>query len=98
MKKTALFGITFLFFFGCASKQPEVKPIKEYSLYNYLYEKVEDEAVRKVDKIEEKDTTILNVPKYIKVYRGSYKDENGNVVSGGIELIKIDNGEPNTNF
>lgn len=86
------------FMFGCAVKESnEVKAI-DYSLYDEIYEKLEQKDIEKVKGLKEEHKTILNVPKYIKVYRGSYKDENGNVVAGGMEFIKVDNGSPDTNF
>jgi hypothetical protein len=97
MKKLMLLGLIPVFI-GCSTKQVEVKQLSNYSLYDDLYENVEQKELEKIKNLKEKDITILNVPKYIKAYRGSYKDENGNVVAGGMEFIKIDNGEPNTNF
>jgi hypothetical protein len=69
-----------------------------YSLYEKLYNDEEKTALKPVEKVIIADKPVLNRPKYIKVYRGSYKDSNGNVIEGGTILLKIDNGEPNTDF
>jgi len=83
---------------SCSAKtDQEVKRIN-YSLYDKLYNDAEKTALKPVEKIIIADKPVLNAPKYIKVYRGSYKDSNGNIIEGGIILLKIDDGEPNTDF
>ncbi len=98
MKKILVVSIGLSILVGCSAKDVKVEQLSSYSLYDELYENVEEQELKKVKSLREEDKVILSVPKYIRVYRGSYKDENGNVVEGGMELIKIDNGEPNTDF
>jgi hypothetical protein len=69
-----------------------------YSLYEKLYNDAEKTALSPVEKVIIADKPVLNAPKYIRVYRGSYKDSNGNVVEGGTILLKIDDGDPKTDF
>lgn len=81
---------------SCGKK--EIKPEKlNYSLLDKIYKDVETTDLKAID-LKTNDIKTLNVPKYIKVYRGSFKDSNGNVVEGGYEWLKIDSGEPDTNF
>jgi hypothetical protein len=83
---------------SCSVKTDQNIQRINYSLYEKLYNDEEKTALKPVEKAIIADKPILNMPKYIKVYRGSYKDSNGNVIEGGTILLKIDNGEPNTDF
>ena len=69
-----------------------------YSLYEKLYGDTEKADLKPVEKVIIADKPVLNAPKYIRVYRGSYKDSNGNIVEGGTILLKIDDGDPKTDF
>ena len=82
---------------SCVKKPVQIKAV-DYSLLDRIYQNVEKKDLEKIEKIREEDKKVLKIPRYIKVYRGSFKDENGNVVEGGFELIRIDDGAPDTDF
>ena len=81
---------------GTATKEKVVK--LNYSLLDSIYTQVDKQEVEKVRNVVERHSKVLKQAKYIKVYRGSYRDDNGNVVEGGFEYIRIDDGIPDTNF
>jgi hypothetical protein len=83
---------------SCGVKTDKEIQRVNYSLYEKLYGNDEKIALKPVEKVIIADKPVLNTPKYIKVYRGSYKDSNGNVIEGGNILLKIDDGEPKTDF
>jgi len=83
---------------SCSVKTDQEVQRINYSLYEKLYGDAEKTALKPVEKVIIADKPVLNAPKYIRVYRGSYKDSNGNVVEGGTILLKVDDGEPKTDF
>lgn len=83
---------------SCAVKTDQEVQRINYSLYEKLYGDEEKAILKPVQNVIIANKPVLNAPKYIKVYRGSYKDSSGNVIEGGIILLKIDDGEPNTDF
>lgn len=83
---------------SCGVKTDQNVQRINYSLYEKLYGDEEKTALKPIEKVIIADKPVLNAPKYIKVYRGSYKDSNGNIIEGGTILLKIDDGEPNTDF
>jgi hypothetical protein len=92
-----LIGISVLITSCGVKTSQEVQRIN-YSLYDKLYNDAEKTALKPVENVIIADKPVLNAPKYIKVYRGSYKDSNGNVIEGGTILLKVDDGEPKTDF
>lgn len=97
MKKAILMITTLCF--SCASQVQENKVQSlNYSLLESIYNQVDIQSIKPVDSITLRSSTILKSPSYIKVYRGSYKDEKGNVVESGFEWLKVDDGIPSTNF
>lgn len=97
MKKVILImAVPILVACGEATQKAKTKP--DYSLLDEIYKKPEVKLKRLVNHIVERRGKVLKSPKYIKVYRGSYKDSKGNVVDGGYEWIKVDEGQPDTNF
>lgn len=97
MRKITVIALLGIILVSCAKK--EVKPKKiNYSLLDEIYTQVDKKAETLVSNIVEKRGKVLKVPKYIKVFRGSYKDENGNVVEAGFQWLRIDDGIPDTNF
>jgi hypothetical protein len=83
---------------SCSVKTDQDVQRINYSLYKKLYGDEEKVVLKPVEKVIIADKPVLNAPKYIRVYRGSYKDSNGNVIEGGTILLKIDDGTPNTDF
>jgi len=83
---------------SCGVKTDQEVQRINYSLYEKLYNDAEKTALKPVEKVIIADKPVLNMPKYIKVYRGSYKDSNGNVIEGGMILLKVDDGDPKTDF
>ena len=97
MRKIVFLGLIVSVLVSCAEK--EVKPQKlNYSLFDEIYKTPSQEVKSIVGDIVERRGKVLKVPKYIKVFRGSYKDESGNVVESGFEWIRVDDGIPDTNF
>lgn len=64
--------------------------------YTGLY----DEVDKKVDKklLVEKKRPGLKHPEYLRVWRGSYNDSNGNFIEDGWEWILLERGGPDANF
>ena len=97
MRKALILSLIFSVLVSCAKK--EIKPQKlNYSLFDEIYKTPSQEVKNIVGNVVERRGKILKVPKYVKVLRGSYKDENGNVVESGFEWIRVDDGIPDTNF
>ncbi len=97
MKKALILSLILSVLVSCAKK--EIKPQKlNYSLFDEIYKTPSQEVKSIVGNVVERRGKVLKVPKYIKVLRGSYKDENGNVVESGFEWIRVDDGIPDTNF
>lgn len=87
--------------FGCAGMHKNVDEKVEvinYSLLDSIYGHVDVQVQKIIGDLKERESKVLRSPKYIKVYRGSFKDDKGNVVEGGFEWIKVDDGNPDTNF
>lgn len=99
MRKLAIgLILTSVWISSCSVKTDQEVQRINYSLYEKLYGDEEKVALKPVEKVIIADKPVLNAPKYIRVYRGSYKDSSGNVIEGGTILLKIDEGEPNTDF
>ncbi len=99
MRKLALVFllIPLMFLSSCATKK--VEKVKEnYSFLKEIYEKPDKKVLESVKNLKHERKQVLKTPKYVKIYRGSYRDEKGNVVEGGIEYLLIDDATPNTNF
>lgn len=90
---------TVLFLTACSTtgQQPLSNQL-DYSLLKNIYTQADNTVLEKVKTIRETSKETLKQPKYIRVYRGSYKDNRGNVVDAGFEYILVDDGTPDTNF
>ena len=97
MRKKIALGLAIVILTSCAEKKVEPKKLN-YSLLDEIYTQVDKKAETIVSNIVERRGKVLKVPKYIKVFRGSYRDENGNVVEAGFQWLRVDDGIPDTNF
>ena len=98
MKRLVVIGLGLIIASCGANAGKQAVEKNPYSLLDEIYAKPDKQIEKLVRDIQEKDGKVLRVPKYIKVYRGSYRDDKGNVVSGGFEYIRVDDGNPDTNF
>lgn len=98
MKRLVVIGLGLIIASCGANAGKQAVEKNPYSLLDEIYSKPDKQVEKLVRDIKEKDGKVLRVPKYIKVYRGSYRDDKGNVVSGGFEYIRVDDGTPDTNF
>lgn len=98
MKKVLLFGLASLSLFSCAENVSRSQAHINYSLLNTIYGSVSKQEKRQVEFLGPDNSTHLNIPTYIKVYRGSYSDAQGNVQAPGFEWLKVTSGRPSTNF
>ena len=80
---------------SCASSKPLAGIYKNGGAYD-LYSRM-DSSVDKSLAIEAKRPPV-SPSEYMRVYRGSYKDDNGNLVEGGWELIRLRKETPDANF
>jgi len=60
--------------------------------------KPNDKKLESIAKVNKPYYQALRTPTYVKVYHGSYKDSQGNVINGGFMWLKVSNGTPKTNF
>ncbi len=98
-KVIAVFLAFSVFLAGCSTKKVEaVEKKSSYSLLDEIYSKPDEKVKELVRNMKEVRKEVLKSPKYIKIYRGSYRDEQGNVVLGGMEYLLIDDGTPDTDF
>lgn len=99
MRKGIVFTAFAFLCFSCAGQVQESKVQKlNYSLLERIYTETDAKTLSVLSNVVERNSTTLKSPRYIKVYRGSFRDEKGNVVEGGFEWIKVDDGLPDTNF
>lgn len=96
--KKGLIALAALMLVSCAKKPVKVETV-DYSLLDRIYKSVDEKDVKKIKALGTLEgRKVVKCPEYIKVYRGSFKDENGNVVEGGFELIRINDATPDTDF
>jgi hypothetical protein len=60
--------------------------------------KPNDKKLESIARVNEPYFQALRTPTYVKVYHGSYRDSQGNVINGGFMWLKVSNGTPRTNF
>jgi len=105
MKKVLLFGLAVLpiLFVSCASTTQaaqEGQHLTSYAktpLLKRIY-KPNDKKLESIARVNEPYFQSLRTPTYVKVYHGSYRDSQGNVINGGFMWLKVSNGTPKTNF
>jgi hypothetical protein len=79
---------------GCAARQSLPDFSKSYvSIYANLEKQSPSPDLKIVDNKPD-----FVPPKYIRVLRGSYKDQNNNMVEEGWEWLLVEDGGPNANF
>ena len=81
---------------SCAEQTKQVAH-PDYNLMNEIYG-ADMNKLQYVFQAPEPNYQTLNPPTYVKVYHGSYKDDQGNVINGGFMWLKLSNGKPETNF
>ena len=78
---------------SCASQSlPDLAKEGYSGLYSDISKKTDTKLV-----IEQKRLP-LSEPQYIRVWRGSYKDNKGNLIEDGWEWLLLREGGPNANF
>jgi len=104
MKKTILFGLSVLpiLLVSCASTtategSQQLTDYAKTPLVDKIY-KPNDKKLESIAKVNEPYYQALRTPTYVKVYHGSYRDSQGNVINGGFMWLKVSNGTPKTNF
>jgi len=104
MKKVILFGLSALpiLLVSCASTtaSEENQHLTRYaktSLMDRIY-KPKDKKLEFIARVNKPYFQALRTPTYVKVYHGSYRDSQGNVINGGFMWLKVSNGTPKTNF
>ncbi len=100
MKKALLFLPIAFVLFSCASATANKEELSEeahYSLMKKIYHS-NDKKLESIVRVNEPYFQTLNSPLYVKVYHGSYKDSQGNVINGGFMWLKLSSGKPKTNF
>lgn len=97
--KKALLLVAVLGLFSCAqeTQHQQVKKLN-YSLFDKIYHQVDTQKINALTQVENPNVQTLNTPTYVKVFHGSYKDKEGNVINGGFMWLKLDSGSPSTNF
>ena len=106
MKKVLLFGIIVLpiLLVSCASTTTAAKEENQHltsyakiPLMKRIY-KPNDKKLESIARVNKPYFQALRTPTYVKVYHGSYRDSQGNVINGGFMWLKVSNGTPRTNF
>jgi len=105
MRKTFLLGFTIMpiLFVSCASTTTTAQENQQLTSYaktplmDRIY-KPKDKKLESIAKVNEPYFQALRTPTYVKVYHGSYRDSQGNVINGGFMWLKVSNGTPKTNF
>lgn len=92
------FTLTALLFFisSCASNSLPNFVKNSSDGYKGLYAETEKKVDPKL--IVEKKRPYLKQPSYIRAWRGSYNDSNGNFIEDGWEWVLLDKGGPDANF
>jgi len=86
--------MTILIGAGCAARQSLPDFSKSYeSIYANLEKQTPSPSLQVVDNKPD-----FIPPKYIRVLRGSYKDQNNNMVDAGWEWLLVEEGGPDANF
>lgn len=96
-KKVQKICLIALFFMSSCIARQSLPDLSEG--YKSIYQELESRRTADVSKLEIRDTRheFLD-PVYIKVWRGSYRDFNGNMVDEGWEWVLVTPGGPNANF
>jgi hypothetical protein len=105
VRKILLFGFTVLpiFLISCASTTTTAQENQHLTSYakiplmDRIY-KSNDKKLESIARVNEPYFQALRTPTYVKVYHGSYRDSQGNVINGGFMWLKVSNGTPKTNF
>jgi len=105
MKKVILLGFTVLpiLLVSCAATTTAAQENQQLTSYaktplmDRIY-KPNDKKLESIAKVNEPYYQALRTPTYVKVYHGSYRDSQGNVINGGFMWLKVSNGTPKTNF
>jgi hypothetical protein len=105
MKKVIMSALAILpvLLVSCASTtqaEEENQHLTSYAktpLMDRIY-KPNDKKLESIARVNEPYFQALRTPTYVKVYHGSYKDSQGNVINGGFMWLKVSNGTPKTNF
>jgi len=104
-RKYLLFSLAVLpvFLVSCASTVQAGKENQHLTSYaktpllKRIY-KPNDKKLESIAKVNKPYFQALRTPTYVKVYHGSYRDSQGNVINGGFMWLKVSNGTPKTNF
>jgi len=105
MRKVILLSLSVfpILFVSCASTteaQQENQHLTSYAkipLMDRIY-KSNDKKLESIARVNKPYYQALRTPTYVKVYHGSYRDSQGNVINGGFMWLKVSNGTPKTNF
>lgn len=105
MRKVILLSLSVfpILFVSCASTteaQQESQQLTSYAktpLMDRIY-KPTDKKLESIARVNEPYFQALRTPTYVKVYHGSYRDSQGNVINGGFMWLKVSDGTPKTNF
>ena len=103
MRKSLLLSLAVLpvLLVSCASTTTqEIQHLTSYAktpLLKRIY-KPNDKKLESIARVNEPYFQALRTPTYVKVYHGSYRDSQGNVINGSFMWLKVSNGIPKTNF
>jgi len=104
MKKVIVFGLSVLpiLLVSCASTTAteggqHLTSYAKIPLMDRIY-KPNDKKLESIARVNKPYYQALRTPTYVKVYHGSYRDSQGNVINGGFMWLKVSNGTPKTNF
>jgi len=104
VRKAILFGLTVLsiLFVSCASttttqENQQLTSYAKIPLMDRIY-KPTDKKLESIARVNKPYFQALRTPTYVKVYHGSYRDSQGNVINGGFMWLKVSSGTPKTNF
>ncbi len=97
MKKALVLALS-LTLFSCAEQTHQQVKKLNYNLFDKIYNQADMHKINSLTQVENPNIQTLNTPTYVKVFHGSYKDKEGNVINGGFMWLKLNNGSPHTNF